>query len=271
VIVSLSEVQATLTLDKLRLTFHAGSPDERVALDGLTLRMQEGDFAIVVGSNGAGKSTMLNAISGAVNPDSGRVLFDGQDVTGLPVHRRAAYIGRVFQDPMLGTAPALSLEENLALAERRGLRRGLRLSLDQKTRLRFANLLEPFGLGLEKRLGVLAGKLSGGQRQVLALLMASMQRPRLLLLDEHTAALDPRTADLVMQATRRIVSEAGLTTLMITHNMQHALDFGNRLLALDAGQVRLDLNQSEKSELTIERLVQRFGASDDQLLKVKGT
>ena len=263
---SSSDPHHALTLDSLRLTFHPGSPDERVALDGLSLQMNEGDFAVVIGSNGAGKSTMLNVISGALPPDSGRVLFDGKNVTALPVHRRAAFIGRVFQDPMLGTAPALSIEENLALAHRRGKRRGLRLALRRDNRQRFADLLAPFGLGLETRMGVMAGKLSGGQRQVLALLMASMQRPRLLLLDEHTAALDPGTAELVMQATRRIVGEGGLTTLMITHNMQHAIDTGNRLLALNAGQVRLDLDAQAKTGLTVDALVRRFGASDDQLL-----
>lgn len=258
---------AALTLDALRLTFHPDTPDERVALDGLSLRMAEGDFAVVIGSNGAGKSTMLNVISGALRPDAGRVLFDGTDVTALPVHRRAAYIGRVFQDPMLGTAPALSIEENLALAQKRGRARGLGLALGRSNRARFAELLAPFGLGLETRMRVLSGKLSGGQRQVLALLMASMQRPRLLLLDEHTAALDPGTAELVMQATRRIVEESGLTTLMITHNMQQAIDTGNRLLALNAGQIRLDLDGPAKADLTIDDLVRRFGASDDQLLQ----
>ena len=264
---SSTEPLAALTLDALRLTFHPGTPDERVALDGLSLRMDEGDFAVVIGSNGAGKSTMLNVISGALSPDSGRVLFGAHDVTPLPVHRRAAYIGRVFQDPMLGTAPALSIEENLALAQRRGLRRGLGLALGRGNRQHFADLLAPFGLGLETRMSVRAGTLSGGQRQVLALLMAAMQKPRLLLLDEHTAALDPGTAELVMQATRRIVEDGGLTTLMITHNMQHALDTGNRLLALNAGQVRLDLDAQAKAGLTIEALVRRFGASDDQLLR----
>lgn len=264
---SSSEGRAALTLDALRLTFHPGTPDERVALDGLDLTMAEGDFAVVIGSNGAGKSTMLNAISGAIRPDSGRVLFGGQDVTGLPMHRRAAYLGRVFQDPMLGTAPALSIEENLALAGRRGLFRGLRLALDRGTRARFAEMLAPFGLGLDTRLGVLAGKLSGGQRQVLALLMAALRKPKLLLLDEHTAALDPGTADLVMQATRRIVDEDRLTTLMITHNMQQAIDYGNRLIALNAGRVRLDLDAEAKAGLTVAALIRRFGASDDKLLQ----
>lgn len=264
---SRNDVSPALELDKLSHSFHAGTPDERVALNGLTLRMEKGDFAVVIGSNGAGKSTMLNAISGALLPDSGKVAFSGRDVTALPAHRRAQYIGRVFQDPMLGTAPTLSIEENLAFAQKRGMRRGFRRALDSRNRQTFASLLEPFGLGLETRMGISAGKLSGGQRQVLALIMASMQVPDLLLLDEHTAALDPGTAELVMQATKRIVQERGLTTLMITHNMQHAIDYGNRLLALDAGQIHLDLGADEKAGMTIKKLVQRFGASDAQILQ----
>lgn len=265
---SFPENRPALQLEELRLTFHRGTPDERVALDGLSLSLAQGDFTVVIGSNGAGKSTMLNVISGALVPDSGRVILHGEDVTALPVHRRAAHIGRVFQDPMLGTAPSLSIEENLALAERRGMRRGLRLALRAPTRKRYAELLAPFGLGLESRMGVLAGKLSGGQRQVLALLMASLRRPRLLLLDEHTAALDPGTADLVMRATRRIVEEDQLTALMITHNMQQALDFGNRLIALDAGKVRVDLQGSDKANLSMDDLIRRFaGATDAHLLR----
>lgn len=266
---SLNETQIPLLkLEKLRLTFHAGTPNERVALDDLSLSMSEGDFVVVIGSNGAGKSTMLNVISGALMPDSGRVHLRGRDITDLPVHRRAAYIGRVFQDPMLGTAPALSIEENLALAGRRGLRRGFRLALNRANRNRFADILAPFGLGLETRMPVLAGKLSGGQRQVLALLMASLRRPQLLLLDEHTAALDPGTAELVMQATRRIVEEDRLSALMITHNMQQAIQYGNRLIAMNAGRIKLDMNAQSKRTLTVEDLVQRFGeASDRQLLQ----
>ena len=256
-----------LRLEALRMIFHPGTPNERVALDGLNLTLNTGDFAVVIGSNGAGKSTMLNAISGALPLDSGKVELHGKDLTRLPVHRRAAYIGRVFQDPMLGTAPALSIEENLALAGRRGLRRGLRLALNADKRKRYAEILAPFGLGLDTRMRTSAGKLSGGQRQVLALLMASLRKPKLLLLDEHTAALDPGTAALVMHATRRIVEEDELTALMVTHNMQQAIDFGNRLLALDAGRVRLDIEGQAKQALTVADLIERFaGASDHQLL-----
>ena len=257
-----------LELDKLRVVFHPGTPNERVALDDLTLTLESGDFVAVIGSNGAGKSTLLNVISGAVLPDQGRVVLEGHDLTGMAVHQRAAYIGRVFQDPMLGTAPALSIEENLALAAKRGLRRGFGLALNNANRKRFAELLAPFGLGLETRMRVLAGKLSGGQRQVLALLMAALRKPRLLLLDEHTAALDPGTADLVMQATRRIVEEEKLTALMITHNMEQAIHFGNRLIAMNAGRVHMDVGRDVKKGLTVDDLVKRFGeAADHQLLK----
>lgn len=257
-----------LKLDRLRVTFHAGTPNQRVALDDLSLSMAEGDFVVVIGSNGAGKSTMLNVISGALLPDSGRVELKGKDITNLAVHKRAAYIGRVFQDPMLGTAPALSIEENLALAGRRGLRRGFHLALNSTNRKRFADILAPFGLGLDTRMRVLAGKLSGGQRQVLALLMASLRKPQLLLLDEHTAALDPATAELVMQATRRIVEEDRLSALMITHNMQQAIQYGNRLIAMNAGRIKLELDAQAKQKLTVEDLIQRFGdASDRQLLQ----
>jgi len=250
------------------MTFHPGTPNERVALNDLSLSLNAGDFAVVIGSNGAGKSTMLGAIAGALPLDSGKVVLHGQDVTRLPVHHRAAHVGRVFQDPMLGTAPALSIEENLALAGRRGLRRGLRLALNAQNRQRFAEILAPFDLGLESRMRTQAGKLSGGQRQVLALLMATVRKPKLLLLDEHTAALDPGTAQLVMQATARIVQEDQLTALMVTHNMQQAIDFGNRLFALDAGRVRLDIEGPRKQALTVADLIERFvGASDRQVLQ----
>lgn len=265
---SSEETRPALRLERVRVTFHAGTPNERVALDNLSLDIAQEEFVVVIGSNGAGKSTMLNVISGALIPDGGRVELEGKDVTRLAVHRRAAYVGRVFQDPMLGTAPALSIEENLALAGRRGLRRGLRLALDAGRRRHFAEILAPFGLGLDTRMRVLVGKLSGGQRQVLALLMASLRKPRLLLLDEHTAALDPGTADLVMQATRRIIEEDRLTALMITHNMQQAVDFGNRLLAMNAGRVRVDLGAAAKQGLSVDDLVQRFaGAADHHLLR----
>lgn len=261
-----NESGGPVRLEGLRLVFFAGTPDERVALDDLSLTLDPGDFTVVIGSNGAGKSTMLNVIAGSIRPDRGTVSLDGVDVTAMPVHRRANFIGRVFQDPMVGTAPALTIEENLALAAMRGRGRGFRLALDTGKRRRFAEQLEPFGLGLESRMGAAAGLLSGGQRQVLALLMASFNRPRILLLDEHTAALDPGTAALVMNATRRIVAEAGLTVLMITHNMKQAIDFGNRLLAMDAGRVKLDIAGDAKAALTVADLVRRFGGESDQIL-----
>ncbi|WP_397476010.1 ABC transporter ATP-binding protein [Pusillimonas sp.] len=263
---STEHAASVLQLDRVCVTFYPGTPNARTALDALSLTMQDRDFTVVIGSNGAGKSTMLNVISGALFPDSGKVFLQGKDVTHLPVHKRAAYIGRVFQDPMLGTAPALSIEENLALASRRGLRRGFRLALNGDNRRRFSEILKPFGLGLDTRMGAQAGRLSGGQRQVLALLMASMRKPRLLLLDEHTAALDPGTAELVMQATRRIVEEDQLSALMITHNMQQAVDVGNRLLALNAGRIHLDLDSQAKAGLTVDDLIQRFGAASDRQL-----
>lgn len=268
---STRESAVELQLDRVCITFHKGTADERVALDNFSLTLSEGDFAVVIGSNGAGKSTMLNTIAGALLPDSGQVYLHGTNVTKMPVHKRAAYIGRVFQDPMLGTAPALSIEENLALAGRRGGSRGFNLALNSQNRKRFSEILAPFGLGLDTRMRVPAGKLSGGQRQVLALLMASLCKPRVLLLDEHTAALDPGTAELVMQATTRIIEEDGLTALMITHNMQQAIDVGNRLLALNAGRLHLDLDRSAKATMTVDDLIQRFAvASDHQLLQARG-
>jgi putative ABC transport system ATP-binding protein len=253
-------------LRSINVVFYPGTPDERVALDGLDLSLDEGSFCVVVGTNGAGKSTLLNVLAGVIQPRGGRTLIDGTDVSLWPVHKRAEWVSRVFQDPMIGTAPSLSIEENLALAGMRGRRRGLRLALNAGKRGRFRELLASFGLGLEQRMGAAAGLLSGGQRQVLALLMASLNRPRVLLLDEHTAALDPRTAQLVMDATQRIVAEHRLTTLMITHNMAHALHYGDRLLMMERGRIKLDIGQAEKHHLTINDLVQRFGDANDQIL-----
>ncbi len=234
----------------------------------MSLALGEGEFTTVIGTNGAGKSTLLNVIAGAIKPQQGRVLVGGDEITPWPVHRRARFIARVFQDPMLGTAPALSIEENLALAGCRGSRRGFRWAVSTKARQRFRDALASFGLGLENRMETPAGALSGGQRQVLALIMATLTKPLLLLLDEHTAALDPRTAQLVIEATRRIVAEQKLATLMITHNMQHAIDYGERLLMLEAGAVKLDIAGTEKAQLSVLEIVRRFGvASDDALLQ----
>ena len=249
-----------------RKLFHRGTPDERAALDGVSLQLADASFAVVIGSNGSGKSTLLNAIAGALELDAGSIRIDGEDVTRWPQLRRAALIARVVQDPMLGTLAALSIEENLALAEMRTLGRGLAPALTPARRERHAALLARFGLGLESRMGARVGLLSGGQRQALALAMAVMHAPRVLLLDEHAAALDPRTADLVMQATLAAVSAAGLTTLMVTHNMQHAIRYGDRLLMMDAGRIRFDVGGAEKRSLTVEALVERFHLADDRML-----
>jgi putative ABC transport system ATP-binding protein len=250
----------------LRKTFHAGSADERVALDGIDLELAPGDFAVVIGSNGAGKSTLLNALAGEVRVDAGRLTIGADDLTGLPTHRRARWIARVFQDPLVGTAATMTIEENLAVAESRGETRTLASALTREGRVRYAALLAPIGLGLESRLSTKVSLLSGGQRQALALLMAVMKHPALLLLDEHTAALDPRTAEAVMNATLVAVGGARLTTLMVTHNMSHALRFGNRLLMMNAGRVVLDVAGADKAALTVERLVERFHLADDKML-----
>ena len=255
-----------LTVERLTKTFHRGSPNQRIAIDEISLELGPGEFAVVIGGNGAGKSTLLNLVAGDIASDSGRIVVAGHDVTALPTHRRARWIGRVFQDPMVGTAGALTVEENLALAERRGRRRGLGPALTTARRERYRALLAPLGLGLDERLGTRADLLSGGQRQSLSLMMAIVEQPALLLLDEHCAALDPRTAEIVMSATVAAIAARGITTLMVTHNMQHAIEHGTRLIMLDAGRKRLDVGGDEKGALTVERLVQRFHVTDDKLL-----
>lgn len=240
--------------------------DARPALDGVSLALAPGDFVVVIGSNGAGKSTLLNAVAGAVMVDAGRIVLDGADITGLAEHRRAGLIARVFQDPMAGTAAAMTVEENLALAERRGQRRRFSAHLDAARRARYRAELAALGLGLEGRLGVPVAQLSGGQRQSLSLVMATLSAPKLLLLDEHTAALDPRTAALVMEATVAAIAAHRLTALMVTHNMRQAIQFGNRLVMMHAGRVRLDVAGAEKAALTPEALVRRFDLTDDRLL-----
>ena len=259
-------VAALLNLHNLRKTFDTGLADARPALDGLSLELAAGDFVLVIGSNGAGKSTLLNAVAGAVSIDSGSMALDGRDITRLAEHQRAGSIARVFQDPMAGTAAAMTVEENLALAERRGKSRRLVPNLDAGRRARYRELLAGLRLGMETRLATPVAQLSGGQRQSLSLVMAVLSAPRLLLLDEHTAALDPRTANLVMEATVAAIATHGLTALMVTHNMKQAIQYGNRLLMMDAGRVRLDLSGAEKAALTPEQLVQRFQLADDRLL-----
>ena len=255
-----------IRLDRAEKRFHRGTDDEHVALDAVTLDLPAATFAVIVGSNGAGKSTLLNAIAGTTALDAGAVQIDGADVTRWPEHRRARLVARVKQDPMLGTLPTLTVAENLALAEQRGRGAGLGRALTPARLRHHAEVLAAYGLGLESRLGARVGTLSGGQRQVLALAMAVLVAPRVLLLDEHCAALDPRTAEVVMQATLRAVADNRLTTLMVTHNMQHAVRFGNRVLMMHRGRVVLDAAGPDKAGLTVEALVERFHVADDRML-----
>jgi len=238
--------------------FYPGTPDERIALDEVSLHLAPSDFAVIIGGNGAGKSTLLNTFAGELPVDGGSIVIDGTNVTGLPTHRRAGFVSRVFQDPSVGTAATLTIEENLAVAALRGANRGFGRGLTSRLREEFRDHLASFGLGLENRMTAQVGLLSGGQRQALSLLMAVLRQPRVLLLDEHTAALDPRTAEAVMQATSRVVGQASLTTLMVTHNMHHAIAHGNRLIMMQQGRIIADLNTRQKQGLTVERLVAAF-------------
>ncbi|QGU04546.1 ABC transporter ATP-binding protein [Corynebacterium comes] len=247
-----------LTVDNISKTFFPGTVNERVALDGLNLTLEEGDFVTVIGSNGAGKSTLLNAVAGRLFVDSGTVQIDGKKVNRLPEYKRARYVGRVFQDPLAGTAPNLTIEENLSLALLRGRRRGLGRGLNRKRREEFVDKLAALELGLEDRLPAKVGLLSGGQRQALSLLMAGFTNPRIMLLDEHTAALDPQRAELVTGLTERIVSEGGLTTLMVTHNMEQAIRLGNRLIMMHEGRIVYEADSDVKSRLTVKDLLQEF-------------
>ena len=247
-----------LKLENVWKTFNPGTINEKVALQCLNLTMEEGDFVTVIGGNGAGKSTMLNAVAGVFGVDSGKILIDGVDVTNLPEYKRAKYIGRVFQDPMMGTAATMQIEENLALATRRGQSRTLRSGITRTERESYREQLKILGLGLENRMTAKVGLLSGGQRQALTLLMATLQKPKLLLLDEHTAALDPKTAAKVLDATQRIVEKDHLTTLMITHNMRDAIAYGNRLIMMYDGHVVVDVSGEEKKNLTVEHLLSLF-------------
>lgn len=255
-----------LEIQNVSKTFNAGTVNEKTALNGLNLKLNEGDFVTVIGGNGAGKSTMLNAVAGVWPVDSGKIIIDGIDVTKLGEHQRAAYIGRVFQDPMTGTAATMQIEENLALAARRGKRRGLRIGITKAERERYRELLKSLDLGLEDRLTARVGLLSGGQRQALTLLMATLRKPDLLLLDEHTAALDPKTADKVLQITEEIVARDNLTTLMVTHNMKNAIQYGNRLIMMDAGHVVVDIRGEEKKNLTVRDLLEKFNIESDRML-----
>ncbi len=248
-----------LEIRDIRKTFHAGTVNEKIALDGVSLTLETGQFVTVIGGNGAGKSTMLNAVAGTLPIDSGSIILDGVDITHMQEYRRAKYLGRVFQDPMMGTAGDMWIEENLALAAMRGKRRGFRWGVKKEDREFFRQQLATLELGLEDRLTVKTRLLSGGQRQALTLLMAALEKPKLLLLDEHTAALDPRTAAKVLEISDRIVAENHLTTLMVTHNMRDAIAHGDRLIMMDGGRIVLDISGEEKKKLTVQDLLQRFG------------
>ena len=247
-----------LQIKEIFKTFNAGTINEKVALKGVNLHLQPGDFVTVIGGNGAGKSTLLNSVAGVFPVDEGQILIDGVDVTTLPEYKRAQFIGRVFQDPMMGTAATMQIEENLALAARRGKFRGLGAGITKAEREKYREELKILGLGLEDRMTAKVGLLSGGQRQALTLLMATLQKPKLLLLDEHTAALDPKTAAKVLEVTQRIVERDNLTTLMITHNMRDAIAYGNRLIMMYDGVVLLDVSGEEKKNLTVEQLLALF-------------
>ena len=247
-----------LELKNICKTFNPGTINAKSALNDLSLTLADGDFVTVIGGNGAGKSTMLNAVAGVWPVDSGKIVIDGVDVTGLPEHKRAKYIGRVFQDPMTGTAATMQIEENLALALRRGKPRTLRTGITKGEREQYRELLKLLDLGLEDRLTSKVGLLSGGQRQALTLLMATLQKPKVLLLDEHTAALDPKTAAKVLATTDRIVNRDNLTTIMITHNMKDAIAHGNRLIMLYEGRIVVDVSGEEKKRLTVEDLLGMF-------------
>lgn len=247
-----------LELINVHKTFNLGTINEKKALNGVDLHLDEGDFATVIGGNGAGKSTVLNAVAGVWPIDSGRILIDGQDVTGLPEHKRAAVLGRVFQDPMTGTTATMEIQENLALAARRGQHRGLSWGITKRERKEYRELLATLDLGLEDRMTSKVGLLSGGQRQALTLLMATLKKPKLLLLDEHTAALDPKTAAKVLALSDQIIEEHHLTAMMVTHNMRDAIVHGNRLIMMNEGKVILDISGEEKKKLTVEDLLKKF-------------
>lgn len=247
-----------IKLDKIVKYFHKGSVNEVFALNNISLEIEEGDFVTVIGSNGAGKSTLLNCIAGGFYPDHGKIIINNQDVTSWAEHKRARLISRVFQDPLLGTCPSATIEQNMGLAALRGKKRGLARGVKSRDRDRFREELRQFGLGLEERLLDKVGLLSGGQRQALTMLMATMLKPDVLLLDEHIAALDPKIASQILQLTQDIVKQQKLTTLMITHNMKHAISFGNRLIMLHQGGILLDLKGEEKKNLTVKDLLVQF-------------
>lgn len=238
--------------------FNPGTTNVKVALDDLSLKLNDGDFVTVIGGNGAGKSTMLNAVAGVWRLDGGSIIIDGEDVTGMKEHKRAKYLGRVFQDPMMGTAADMNIDENLALAARRGKRRGLGWGITKAERNHYKEILAQLGLGLESRITTKIGTLSGGQRQAVTLIMASLKQPKLLLLDEHTAALDPKTAAKVLELTDKIIKDNHLTAMMVTHNMNDAIAYGNRLIMMHNGKIIMDISGEEKKNLTVALIMKKF-------------
>ncbi|MDF2986877.1 MAG: transporter ATP-binding protein [Eubacterium sp.] len=253
-----------LQLNGIYKVFHAGTVNEKIALRNVSLKLEEGDFVTLIGGNGAGKSTMLNCVAGVHAIDKGSIIIDNTDVTKYSEHKRAFMLGRVFQDPMMGTAANMGIEENLALAYRRGYIRGLKWGIKNKERALYKELLSHLELGLENRLDAKVGLLSGGQRQALTLLMATLKKPKVLLLDEHTAALDPKTAEKVLQLSDKFIAEGNLTALMVTHNMRDAIRHGNRLIMMHEGRIILDIKGEDKKKLTVEDLLQRFGKASGE-------
>lgn len=247
-----------LEIKNIFKTFNPGTVNEKRALNGVNLTLNDGDFCTIIGGNGAGKSTMLNAIAGVWPVDSGAIMIDGKDISALPEHKRAPYLGRVFQDPMTGTVADMEIIENLAIAARRGKRRGLSWGVKKGEKEKYREMLAEFGLGLEDRMTTKVGLLSGGQRQAITLLMATIQKPKLLLLDEHTAALDPKTAAKVLELSDKIIEENNLTALMVTHNMKDAITHGNRIIMMNNGEIILDISGEEKKQLTVDQLLQKF-------------
>jgi putative ABC transport system ATP-binding protein len=265
-------MQTMMAIHDLKKVFNRNTVDEKVAINGIEVAVKRGEFVTVIGSNGAGKTTLLNLIAGTYFPDGGKIFIDEKEVTLLPEHRRARYLGRIFQNPLMGTASSMTIEENLSMAELRGKPRGLAWGVTRKQRQRYREVLRALELGLEDRLTDRVSLLSGGQRQCLTLLMATLSLPKLLLLDEHTASLDPKTAEKVIHLTDRIVRENGLTTIMVTHNMVQAINYGDRMVMLHEGKIQFDIKDEEKKCLTVEEVVKRFGekiALEDETLLCK--
>jgi putative ABC transport system ATP-binding protein len=249
---------SVLTLENIHKTFEAKTPNENPVLKGIDLNVEKGDFITIIGGNGAGKSTFLNSIAGSLIVDQGRITIEGKDVTNLTANKRAGLVSRVFQDTRMGTASRLTIEENMAIADRRGQRFGFGIGVNNKQRAHFKEALKQLDLGLENRLTAEVGLLSGGQRQALTLLMATLKKPKVLLLDEHTAALDPKTSDMVLKLTEEVIEREQLTALMITHDMEQAIQMGNRLLMMDNGRILLDISGEEKKQLTVQQLLDMF-------------